>query len=69
MILIKVASSNQTNVRVSVIDQGPGIGEDVKSRLFQKFNQLQNANAIPQIGSGLGLAIASARTRSVLVIA
>jgi PAS domain S-box-containing protein len=60
MIVIKVDSPGQNRVRVSVVDQGPGIGEDVKSSLFQKFSQLQNADSMPRIGSGLGLAIASA---------
>lgn len=42
-------------VRVSVSDQGPGIPEVFRDRLFQKFSQADASGA--RKGSGLGLAI------------
>lgn len=41
----------------SVIDQGRGISERVKSTLFQRFQQVEAADAKVKGGSGLGLAI------------
>ncbi len=45
------------SMRVSVSDNGIGITDDQKPRLFHKFVQLQNAN-VSQRGTGLGLVIA-----------
>jgi nitrogen-specific signal transduction histidine kinase len=43
-------------VEVFVRDDGAGIGEDDLSRLFQKFSQIESAEAKPK-GTGLGLAL------------
>lgn len=45
-------------VRVSVTDDGPGLGPAVRSRLFERFNREPGASD----GHGLGLAIAQALT-------
>ena len=47
-------------VRFTVSDQGPGIPDDEQSRLFSRFQQLDQSDSRAVSGSGLGLAIAKA---------
>jgi signal transduction histidine kinase len=47
-------------VRVAVADNGPGIPDDEKARVFEKFYRRDDAVARKMPGSGLGLAIAKA---------
>lgn len=51
-------SVDSDRVRISVSDQGPGISEDFKSRIFEKFAQADASDSRQKGGSGLGLAIA-----------
>lgn len=44
-------------LRLSVADRGPGIPEDFRPRLFQRFAQAGNAPSSRHRGIGLGLAI------------
>lgn len=44
-------------VRISVIDQGPGIPLAFRERIFEKFSQADSADARSKGGTGLGLAI------------
>lgn len=44
-------------VRVSVIDKGPGIPESFRSRIFQRFAQADSGDMRSKGGSGLGLSI------------
>jgi signal transduction histidine kinase len=44
-------------VRVSVRDQGPGISDEFRARVFQKFAQADSSDSRQQGGTGLGLAI------------
>ncbi len=44
-------------VKISVTDTGTGISKEDQERLFNKFQQLDNARSNPQQGSGLGLYI------------
>jgi PAS domain S-box-containing protein len=44
-------------VRVSVIDHGPGIPEEFRSRIFGKFTQADSSDTRQKGGTGLGLAI------------
>lgn len=50
------------NVRVSVIDQGPGIPEEFRGKIFQKFTQADSSDTRTKGGTGLGLSI----TRSIV---
>lgn len=43
--------------RVEVVDRGPGISEDFKKRIFEKFSQADASNTRQKGGTGLGLAI------------
>ena len=45
-------------VRVEVVDHGPGIAEEFRDKVFQKFSQGDTSDSRFQYGSGLGLSIA-----------
>jgi PAS domain S-box-containing protein len=47
-------------VRVEVVDQGPGIPEEFRNRIFQKFSQADSSNVRQTGGTGLGLNISKA---------
>ena len=47
-------------IRVSVVDNGPGISLDEKDRIFEKFYQVAGVGGIKPKGTGLGLAISKA---------
>ncbi|MDP5142992.1 PAS domain S-box protein [Rheinheimera baltica] len=44
-------------IRISVQDNGPGIAEDFKHRIFQKFSQADASDSRIEGGTGLGLAL------------
>ena len=44
-------------VRISVIDNGPGISLEDQKRVFEKFEQLESGHTRGHSGAGLGLAI------------
>jgi signal transduction histidine kinase len=56
-VLVKV-EVHASAANVSVRDQGPGIPEEFKSRIFGKFAQAKTDDASPKGGTGLGLHIA-----------
>ena len=47
-------------VRIEVRDRGPGIPEEFRERIFQKFSQADASDTKAKGGSGLGLSIAKA---------
>lgn len=51
-------SDGSAEFRLDVIDQGPGIAEDDRSRIFQAFEQLDTSVRRTAGGTGLGLFIA-----------
>lgn len=44
-------------ITVSVADDGPGVPESFKARIFQRFSQADGSDSRPRGGTGLGLAI------------
>lgn len=44
-------------VRIAVVDQGPGISDEFRARIFQKFSQADASDSRQRGGTGLGLAI------------
>ena len=47
-------------VRLEIVDRGPGIPEELVPRIFQKFEQGDTGNMRTSTGSGLGLSISKA---------
>ncbi len=55
---VEVAVRLEKNeVRVLVMDHGPGVPVNFRGRIFQKFSQADDSNTRQKGGSGLGLAI------------
>lgn len=52
------AALHGDGVRISVRDDGPGIPEDFRDRIFSKFAQADSSDTRQKGGTGLGLAIA-----------
>ncbi|MBU2394208.1 MAG: PAS domain S-box protein [Gammaproteobacteria bacterium] len=50
-------SQNEQMVRIAVIDQGPGVPEAFRDRIFQRFSQADASDTRQTGGTGLGLAI------------
>jgi len=60
-VVVSVSPSiDESMVRFSVKDNGPGIPEALLSKLFVQFQQIQQPNQEAKAGSGLGLAISKA---------
>jgi len=56
--VVKISVTEANNkVRVDVIDSGPGIPEEFKSRVFTKFAQADSSDTRKVEGTGLGLSI------------
>ena len=49
--------ADEDNIRVSVIDQGLGLSEDVKQAVFEEFHQLDSTDRRKVGGTGLGMNI------------
>lgn len=59
-ILVTAKAYDGTLMRVSVVDEGPGIPVDAQQKLFEKFQQVDSSDTRQQGGTGLGLAISKA---------
>ena len=57
---IETLSIGNKWLRISVSDKGPGISEEFKSRIFQKFAQADSSDTRQKGGTGLGLSICKA---------
>lgn len=47
-------------LRVEILDHGPGVPENVRERIFQRFTQAEDETSRKRRGTGLGLSIAKA---------
>ncbi|MFO0829278.1 MAG: ATP-binding protein [Phycisphaerales bacterium] len=52
-----VRSDGSPGIRLGVIDEGPGIPEDMLETIFEKFRQVDASHTRQHSGTGLGLAI------------
>jgi PAS domain S-box-containing protein len=57
-----VVQGADTHVRIEVRDRGPGIPDEFRTRMFQKFAQADGSNTRKKGGTGLGLAISKTLT-------
>jgi signal transduction histidine kinase len=56
-VLLEAASLGDGSVSIGVSDDGPGIAESDRERVFDRFTRLDDARGRDAGGSGLGLAI------------
>jgi len=56
-IALEVARESDHEVRINVVDNGPGIAAADREAIFEKFKQLDSSATREYTGSGLGLAI------------
>jgi signal transduction histidine kinase len=57
--VVRVQSERRDEfVRISVRDEGPGIPENFRGRIFEKFSQADTSSTREKGGTGLGLHIA-----------
>lgn len=54
------AEARGAKIRIAVADRGPGIPEEFRGRIFQKFSQADGSDAKSKQGTGLGLSITKA---------
>lgn len=57
-VTIEWEASPEGVIRISVLDRGPGIPEDLRETVFQPFYRMESSRSAATGGSGLGLAIA-----------
>lgn len=53
-------SAPESDLLISVIDQGPGVPDDQHERIFERFTQVDASDTRGEGGTGLGLAITKA---------
>jgi PAS domain S-box-containing protein len=58
----EVSPESPSFVRLQVLDRGPGVPEEFRARVFQRFAQADMKSSRDKGGSGLGLAIAREMT-------
>ena len=54
---LSAARDGDDHIRIAVKDEGPGIAEDMRQVIFEKFRQIDGSHTREHSGTGLGLAI------------
>jgi signal transduction histidine kinase len=59
-ITVRASRADESNVRIAVADEGPGIPEELRERVFEKFFRVPAREPLDprRAGAGLGLPIA-----------
>jgi len=60
-IMLRVRRRSSGDIELSVTDTGPGIPEEDRGRVAQRFVRLENSRSEPGVGLGLSLVAAVAR--------
>ncbi len=55
-----IVSRDGPQVKIAVVDHGPGVSEEFRARIFEKFSQADSSDSRRRGGTGLGLAISKA---------
>jgi signal transduction histidine kinase len=56
-ITLRMVHENEDYVKVSILDTGIGIKQEDFERIFEEFQQTEEAFALRKVGTGLGLPI------------
>jgi len=62
-VLVRLEQQQQ-QIKISVIDQGPGIAEEFKPAIFQRVSQADSSDTRQKGGTGLGLALSKQLTET-----
>ena len=60
-VMLRVRRRTSGDVEISVTDTGPGVPEDERARVVERFVRLENSRNAPGAGLGLSLVAAVAR--------
>ncbi|SFX29903.1 sensor histidine kinase [Marinospirillum alkaliphilum] len=60
-VTLQVEAIDPSSVRISVIDQGPGVPEEMRQRLFNRYARMAHANKREGLGIGLYLSYHAAQ--------
>ena len=57
-VIVRLEEKDEATLCISVLDDGPGVPQEEKARIFDMYYQIGNDNVAASLGTGLGLAYA-----------